>query len=74
MSWRSRREARRGISIFTHNVQVTQGDIDLQADRLEAFYPEGSSQPERLEAEGNVRVVQADRRARCERATYLQSR
>ncbi|MBW2273611.1 MAG: LptA/OstA family protein [Deltaproteobacteria bacterium] len=59
--------------VFTHNVQVTQGDIDLQADRLEAFYPEGSSQPERLEAEGNVRVVQADRRARCERATYLQA-
>ena len=59
--------------IFTRNVKVVQGDIDLRAERLEAFYPEGSSQPERLEAEGDVRVVQADRRARCKRATSLKS-
>jgi len=59
--------------IFTRNVQVVQGDIDLQADRLEAFYPEGASQPERFEAQGNVRVVQDDRRAQCDHATYLKA-
>jgi lipopolysaccharide transport protein LptA len=59
--------------IFTRNVQVVQGDIDLQADRLEAFYPEGASQPERFEAQGNVRVVQDDRRAQCDHATYLRA-
>ena len=39
-------------------------------DRLEAIYPEGASQPDRLHATGHVRVAQGDRRGRCEEATY----
>ena len=56
--------------VFLGNVRVTQGDITLEADRLEAFYPKGMSRPERLEANGHVRVVQGNRRAQCETAIY----
>ena len=56
--------------VFSQNVEVLQGDISLNADRLEAVYPQGASQPERLLASGRVLVVQGDRRARCEEAVY----
>ncbi len=56
--------------VFSRNVEVLQGDVTLNADRLEAIYPEGASQPDRPVATGNVRVVQGNRRARCEEATY----
>jgi lipopolysaccharide export system protein LptA len=56
--------------IFRRNVRVTQGDIQLLTEKLEAFYESGSSQPERLIATGQVRVLQGDRRARCDRAVY----
>lgn len=56
--------------VFSRNVEVMQGDIILHADRLEAVYPQGASQPDLLIASGNVRVSQGDRRARCEEATY----
>lgn len=57
--------------VFTGNVRVTQEDMSLRADRLEAFYPEGGSQPERLVARGHVVVTQNDRRASCDEATYV---
>ena len=56
--------------VFSNNVAVVQGDIVLNADRLEAVYPQGASQPDLLLATGHVRIAQGDRRARCERATY----
>lgn len=59
--------------LFTDNVRVEQGDIELLTRRLDAYYREGQSQPERLEANGDVQVVQGDRIARCERATYLRA-
>jgi lipopolysaccharide transport protein LptA len=56
--------------VFNRDVKVVQGDVELNADHLQAFYPTGSSQPDRLEAEGNVRVFEGDREIRCTRATY----
>jgi lipopolysaccharide export system protein LptA len=56
--------------VFSRNVEVLQGNITLNADRLEAVYPQGASQPDRLVATGHVRVHQGDRRARCDEATY----
>ena len=56
--------------VFSQNVEVLQGDVSLNADRLEAIYPQGASQPERLLASGHVLVVQGDRRARCDEAIY----
>lgn len=57
--------------VFTRNVQVVQGDVTLHADRLEAFYLAGASQPQRLIAKGSVRVDQQGRIAHCDRAEYL---
>jgi lipopolysaccharide export system protein LptA len=56
--------------VFTRNVRVQQGDIELRSEKLEAFYDAGESRPEKLIAVGGVHVVQGDRVARCDRATY----
>ena len=56
--------------VFLRNVRVVQGDVTMWTDRLDAFYPDGSSQPDRLVARGNVRVVQGERHAVCDRADY----
>jgi lipopolysaccharide export system protein LptA len=56
--------------VFTDDVVVIQGDIRLETDVLEAYYPGGAAQPERLVAQGRVHVVQGERRANCDRATY----
>jgi lipopolysaccharide export system protein LptA len=56
--------------VFSLNVVVTQAEVMLQADRLEAFYPGEASQPDRLEARGHVRVRKGDRRASCDVAVY----
>ena len=56
--------------VFEGKVRVVKGDILLEADRLEAFYPKGSSRPAQLEATGSVQVTQGERQARCEHATY----
>ncbi len=56
--------------VFARNVRVTQADLTVTADRLEAFYPEKASQPDRLVAEGRVVVVRGGQEARCDRAVY----
>jgi len=56
--------------IFTTNVYVEQADIRIQSDRLEAFYPKGENQPDRLIAMGQVRMTQNDIEALCDKATY----
>ena len=37
------------------------------------FHPPGRSQPERLTATGHVTVRQGERRARCQKATYVRA-
>jgi lipopolysaccharide export system protein LptA len=56
--------------VFKKGVRVSQADLTLESARLEAFYPEKASQPERLVASGGVRVAQGTREARCDQATY----
>jgi lipopolysaccharide export system protein LptA len=58
------------LLVFSKQVVVERGDLRIQSDRLEAFYPQGASQPERLVATGSVRLVQGARRASCDQATY----
>ena len=48
-----------------------QGNLHLKSDRLEAFYPKGKSQPERLVASGNVVIRRTGKRAMCQKATYF---
>lgn len=56
--------------VFAKHVRVTQADLTVTADRLEAIYPENSSQPDRLVAEGRVVVTRGTQEARCDRAIY----
>ncbi len=62
-------EGRRQL-VFTREVKVTQADLILTADRLEALYPEKSSQPDQLIARGRVVMVRGAREARCQEAIY----
>jgi len=57
--------------LFTGHVFVQQDNVTLHSDRLEAYYPEGSSQPERLVATGHVLIEQEGKTAVCDQATYL---
>ena len=43
------------------------------ARRLEAFYPAGSSKPDRLVATGEVVMAQGELEAHCDEATYERS-
>ena len=64
--------------IFQQNVRVSQGDMLLHCNWLEAIYPkrpEGSEkpvggQPERITARGAVRIVQAGNEAQCSEAIF----
>ncbi|MEE9606805.1 MAG: LptA/OstA family protein [Myxococcota bacterium] len=59
--------------VFSKRVVVTQADLTIKADRLEAFYPRNASKPDRLVAKGGVVVRQGRREARCDDATYERS-
>jgi lipopolysaccharide export system protein LptA len=59
--------------VFTGHVRAVQEDLLVRSDRLEAFYPKGASQPDRLEATGRVVLEQKGRKARCEKAIYYRS-
>ena len=59
--------------VFSEKVEVKQDGMVLTSRRLEAFYPANASQPERLVATGAVSMVQGDREARCDEATYHRS-
>lgn len=59
---------------FRKNVEVTQADLSIRAQRLDAYYAPKARDPDRLEARGDVVVVQGAREARCETATYLREK
>lgn len=60
--------------VFSRKVNVDQGGLRVQSDRLEAHYAAGATQPERLVASGSVRVRQKERELSCGRATYFPAR
>jgi len=59
--------------VFTGNVRAIQDDLYLNSDRMEAFYPKGQSQPERMVATGHVVIAQTGKRALCKQATYYRT-
>lgn len=59
--------------LFTSNVNIEQGDLRVHSDRLEALYPPGGNQPDKLIANGHVKVVQRDKTMLCDAATYYQT-
>ena len=58
---------------FSGHVNAVQGEISLHCEQLEAFYPSGASEPDKLVAKGNIRVVQRDRTASCDEAVFYRS-
>jgi lipopolysaccharide transport protein LptA len=63
-------EAGRRVS-FEGDVELTQQGTTLRAQRLEAVYPPGARQPDRLIASGGVSLADGRREASCESAEYL---
>jgi lipopolysaccharide transport protein LptA len=59
--------------VFTGKVRAVQDALVIHSDRLEAFYPQGASQPDRLVATGRVVLEQQGREARCEKAVYFRA-
>jgi lipopolysaccharide export system protein LptA len=57
--------------IFNHEVLVAQGEMLLSAGYLEAFYPDGASQPAKLIASRNVRLTDGNLEVRCFEVIYL---
>jgi lipopolysaccharide export system protein LptA len=57
--------------LFAGHVRAEQGDLSLVADRLEALYQAGASEPHRLQAKGHVSIKQGTRVARCAEATFF---
>jgi lipopolysaccharide export system protein LptA len=55
---------------FEGKVVVVQADVTLYANRVHAEYSREVKAIERIEAEGDVRVVQGDREARSPRAVF----
>jgi len=60
--------------MFRDHVSVEQDGMTITSTRLEAFYPPDGNQPDRLVAEGDVRLAKGERVARCARAVYERKR
>jgi lipopolysaccharide export system protein LptA len=58
---------------FKGNVIAKQGDITIQTDLMVVFYDPETKKLKEIIAHGNVRVVQADRRATSRKATFHQN-
>jgi lipopolysaccharide transport protein LptA len=56
--------------VFSKNVRVRQGEMQLTSAVLEAVYPDEGGQPDRMMASGDVRFSQRDQKARCDRLDY----
>jgi lipopolysaccharide export system protein LptA len=63
-------DSARNTVTFEGNVVARQADVTLYADRIQAAYSREAGSIDRIEADGNVRFVQADREARSPRATF----
>src|SRR5262249_4335034 len=55
---------------FGGGVVLQQDDIELRAQELEAIYPAGATQPDRLIARNDVALREGEREAHCQRAEY----
>jgi lipopolysaccharide export system protein LptA len=58
------------IIVFRGNVIAKQEDLNLFSDILTAYVSEETNEIERAKAEGNVKIVKADRTATCKEAFF----
>ena len=59
--------------IFRGNVRAEQDDMIVISNRMVAFYPPGSSSPDRMVATGRVRIEQTNRVAHCKKAVFYRT-
>jgi lipopolysaccharide export system protein LptA len=58
------------IAVFTGKVVSKQGDVTIYSDKLTVYYGENQSEVEKIEADGNVRIVQENRTGTSAHAVY----
>jgi lipopolysaccharide export system protein LptA len=63
-------DSKSSTAIFTGKVVAKQQDVTIFADKLVVYYPEQGGQVDRVEAFGNVRIVQQNRLGTGEHAVY----
>jgi lipopolysaccharide export system protein LptA len=71
-SQRLEAEYEKKLITFIGDVVARQEDFVLYGDRLLLFLTEKGEGIEKIVAQGNVRIVQGNRRATCQEATYYQ--
>ncbi|MCP3983837.1 MAG: hypothetical protein GY723_05580 [bacterium] len=59
--------------IFRGNVRAVQDDLTVLSNKMVAFYPPGSSSPDRMVATGRVQLEQTDRVAHCTKAIFYRA-
>lgn len=57
-------------AVFTGKVVAKQGDVTIYADRLTINYGDKKNDVEKIEADGNVRIVQENRVGTASHAVY----
>jgi lipopolysaccharide export system protein LptA len=57
-------------ALFTGKVSARQGDVTIYCDRLIVFYSEKDKDVDKVEAFGNVRIIQGNRLAQSGHAVY----
>jgi lipopolysaccharide export system protein LptA len=57
-------------ALFTGKVSARQGDVTIYCDRLLVFYSEKDKDVDKVEAFGNVRIIQGNRNAQSGHAIY----
>ena len=62
----------RDVKFFGH-VVARQGDVVIYADEMDLFYQKGTRDVERIEATGNVRIVQGARVATSQKGIYYRN-
>jgi lipopolysaccharide export system protein LptA len=58
------------VAVFTGKVVAKQGDITIFSDRLTVYYGDNQEDIEKIEADGNVRIVQTNRIGLAAHAVY----
>ncbi len=56
-----RTDNRNRIAVFTVNVVSKQDDVTIFSDKLTVYYADNRDEVEKIEADGNVRIVQGNR-------------
>lgn len=58
------------IAIFTGKVVAKHDDVTIYCDKMTVYYGEDKGEVEKIEADGNVRIVQENRLGTSSHATY----